>query len=88
MAIQKDSGNLSFHDSAMIQMIAEQQWQLTRSSSLGRSVQSRNQQTVAVQANDLDQAVELFGQVLQTRCRQFGGQYSAAAMKFAVRICP
>ena len=27
-----------------------------------------------VQANDLDQAVELFGQVLQTRCQQFGGR--------------
>ncbi len=37
----------------------------------------------AVQANDLDQAVELFGQVLQTRCQQFGGQYSAAAVQYA-----
>lgn len=26
----------------------------------------------AIKANDLDQAVELFGQVLQTRCQQFG----------------
>ena len=41
MTMQKDNGNVSFHDSAMIQMIAEQ-WQLTRSRSLERSVQDRN----------------------------------------------
>lgn len=35
-----------------------------------------NNNTGHVQVNDLDQAVELFGQVLQTRCQQFGGQFT------------
>ena len=37
------------------------------------SLQSGRRTYARVQANNLDEAVELFGQVLQTRCQQFGG---------------